>query len=485
MRIDPNHLGPLSPEAATPGAPGDLFPGASRYLSKRQLARAARTRDLVAERVGTLLEPGETVLYLAPAHQLPGLWDSLGFGVYAYAYHTVALVLTDRRILEVLLDYSGKRLSTRTRSFPWGEAKTVTFGWRGLAVTSHAGKTHRWKVPVRGDRKVLGLLVSKVRERLLGVPSLSTAPWPAWHCPACAASLAPKARACDACGTAFKSKTLATWLALAFPGAGLYYAGHPVLGTTDLLGELILFTVVVAAVADAASWVDMLPVFMMGLFFFVMTKSESIHLSRVLVDRTKPATEEEAGRWRRLAVGGAVASLAALLVLPAARGRTANPIDHDLVFADPDQEWLGSFDRSEWRRFADEPLARSEWVNDEDGAISVLAEPLRSDQSFDDFAREIDAERRAEGQPPAERMRLGELDAVRVHKRFTADDGVAAISLRYYVFDPDGHDAHLVFWNVYADGYEASEDLLESLIATASFGPPQAMPAAGTVATAR
>lgn len=50
------------------------------------------------------------------------------------------------------------------------------------------------------------------------------------------------------------------------------------------------------------------------------------------------------------------------------------------------------------------------------------------------------------------------------------------MSLRYYVIDADGRDAHLVFWNVQADGYEEAEALLEALIATGTFGPPRAEP---------
>ncbi len=481
MQIDPHRLGPLAPEDAVSTGPEDLFRGASRYLSKRQIAAAARLRDMVAERVGALLEPGEAVLYLARGHQIPTIWDQLGFGYLAYAYHTVALVVTDRRILELLLEYNGKRLSTRTRSFTWGEAKSITVGWRGLVVKSHAGRTHRWRLAVRGDRKALALLAQRITERLLGVPTLSTAPWPAWHCPECQAAVDPKARGCEACGTAFRSKAAATWLALAFPGAGLYYAGHPVLGTMDLLGELFLFGLVVNTAAEAATWADMTGALGLGAFFFLLTKSESVHLARVLVHRTKPVGEAAAASWRRFAIGGSVASLAAILALPAARGLAANPIDHDLVFEQAG--WEGRFDRTTWHRLGDEPLARSEWVSDEDWSVNVLAEPLPRGRSFDAFAAEIEAERQAEGQPPLERVRLGDLDALRVHVRFTTSDGVEAISLRYYVHDAEGRDAHLVFWNVQADGYEEAEALLESLIATGSFGPPRAEPLGVRTAT--
>lgn len=483
IRIDPHHLGPLTADAVTPGGPEDLFPGAGTYLSARQQAKARALRDLVGDRVEALLEPGETVLYLARAHQIPSLFDQIGFGAYVYAYHTVALVLTDRRVLEVLLEHGGKKLSTRTRSFPWGEAKSVTIGWRGLVVTSHAGKKHRWKVPVRGDRKALALLLPRITERLLGVPALSTAPWPAWHCPACRAVVEPGSGGCDACGAAFKSKRAATWLALAFPGGGLYYAGHPVLGTMDLLGELFAFFVVAMMAIEATSGVDMAAAIGLGLFLFVATKIESIHLSRVLVHRTKPLTESAAGGWRRLAVGGALASLLAVAALPALRGAAANPIDHDLVFADA--AWKGHFDRTTWHRLADEPLGRSEWVHEEGWSLNVLAEPLERGQSFDDFASGIDAERRAEGEAPVERVRLGRLDGLRVHRPFTTDDGVEAISLRYYVHDAEGRDLHLVFWNVQRDGYEEAEKVLEAFIATGSFGQPQATPPIGDVAAAR
>lgn len=480
IQVDPHALGPLTPEDAVATGPEGLFRGAERYLSARQIARATALRELVAARVEALLEPGERVLYLARGHQVPPLWDQLGFGALAYAYHTVALVVTDRRLLEVMLGYSGKRLGTRTRSFAWGQVASVTIGWRGLVVTSQAGKRHRFKVPLRGDRKVLGLLLPRITERLLGVPSLARA-CPAWHCPECAAEIETGARRCEGCGTAFRSKAVATWLALALPGGGLYYAGHPVLGTLDLLGELVLFGVVVMAAAEAASPAEMIGVYGLAAVFFVLTKSESIHLSRILVHRTRPVTEAAAGGWRRLAAVGAVVSVAAVLALPAVRGLAANPIDHDLVFADP--AWEGRFERALWHRFEDEPLARSEWVNAEDWSINVLAEPMARGQRVDEFVRDV-AARRGDGQPPVTRLRLGALDAIRLHEPFLTDDGVRAISLRYYVLDHEGRDAHLVFWNVRADAQEEAEALLERLIATGSFGPPRAEPV-GTMASAR
>lgn len=475
MQIDPHRLGPLAAEDASPAGPDELFSGARRYLSRRQMARTAALRDLVAPRVDALLEPGEQVLYLARAHQIPPVLDQLGFGYLVYAYHTVALVLTDRRILELMLDYNGKRLSTRTRSFAWGEVTSVRVGWRGLVVKSRAGRTHRWKLPVRGDRKVLALLAPRITERLLGVPAASVTAWPTWHCPECRAPIDAKARGCDGCGTTFRSRAMATWLSLAFPGAGLYYAGHPVLGTLDLLGELFLFALVANDVTLAPTPAETVSALWLGVVFFVLTKSESIHLARVLVHRTKPVGEAAATSWRRFGIAGAVASLAAILALPAAQGLATNPIDHDLVFAH--DGWQGRFERATWRHFAEEPLARSEWVSEEDWTVTVLAEPLARGESFETFARNLDAERRAEGQPPLEPVRLGRLDALQAHTRFTTEDGVEAVSLRYFVLDREGRDAHLVFWNVAADGYEEAERLLEALIATGDFGPPRAQPA--------
>lgn len=470
MIVKPHHFGPLGPEDGGPTAPGEVFPGADRYLSAKERKRSTALRDLVAERVTSLLEPGEAVLYIAPGYQVPPTLDGLGFGAYVIEYHRVALVFTERRLLELLLEFKGKRLSTRARSFAWGEVQSIKAGWRKLAVTTRDGKRHRFGVPGRGDRKVLGLLVPRLSERVLGVPAASPTAagrTPVWHCPTCGKGLAPKPRRCEACGTAFRSPAVATWLALAFPGGGLYYAGHRGLGTVDLIGELVLFGIVAINIASMATWSEVMGYAGFALFLLVATKVESVHLARVLTARTKPIPAGGEGGWRKLAAAGAVASLAAILAVPAVQGVAAGRVDHDLAFAVEADGWTGSFDRDAWEFMGEEPHARSEWYHEDGSVVVVVAYELAPFQTFGDVERDFRESVRGEAQPEPERLDVNGLEGLRMVQRRRDDSGSEFASLRYVVFDRDGRDWHYVVWNMEVGEEVKARPRMDALVAKA------------------
>ena len=471
MNVNPHLFGPLSPEDAGQGETGGLFPGAERYLSARQRARGEALQALVAEAAGRLLEPGERVLYVAGGVQAPPTLDALGLGALANAYHFVGLVFTDRRLLEFLLDYKGKRLSTRTRSFPWSEVGRLKMGWLRLTLKPKAGKAHRWNISQGGDRKVLKRLVPKLAERALGVASPAAAALPTWHCPACARAVERKAPRCDACGTAFRSARTATWLALAFPGAGLFYAGHRWLGVFDLVGELIFYGVVAVNVAVATTRDDLVAAAGLAAFLLVGTKLESVHLARVLVARTKPTTPEAERGWRRLGLAGAAASVAAVLLLPAVHGGAANAIDHDLAFEATG--WAGSFDREKWKYYGEDADARSEWAHDDGSVLAVMAFPLEPFGSFDAFRRDFEREIRSGGEGSVSPTAAGGFEGFRARQRRTAGDGTDLVALAYGLYDREGRDVHLVVWVVPAANAEPSARRLDALVAGASWVAPQ------------
>jgi hypothetical protein len=80
---------------------------------------------MVLPLVGRLLRSDEHVLYVAHAMQVPPALHMLALGAMALTYHQVVVVLTDSRLIEVMLDARGRQAGTRVRSFPWS-------GVRGL-----------------------------------------------------------------------------------------------------------------------------------------------------------------------------------------------------------------------------------------------------------------------------------------------------------------------------------------------------------------
>src|SRR5215813_3039139 len=110
-KIEPEFLGPLGDrplvETAGKSSPDDLFPGASKFLSARVQRKRREQWNAVRPMVKRLLQPGEHILHVTYAQQVPGLVDHVGLGHFVYAYHQVMLVITDQRIIEALLNYRG------------------------------------------------------------------------------------------------------------------------------------------------------------------------------------------------------------------------------------------------------------------------------------------------------------------------------------------------------------------------------------------
>src|SRR5713101_8261231 len=100
-RIEPEFLGPLGDrplvELAGRSSPDDLFPGASKFLSNRQQRKRREQWNAVRPMVRRLLQSDEHVMHVVYAQQVPPFMHTIGLGHFAYAYHQVLLVITDRR----------------------------------------------------------------------------------------------------------------------------------------------------------------------------------------------------------------------------------------------------------------------------------------------------------------------------------------------------------------------------------------------------
>ncbi len=471
-RIDPHLLGPLGGQPAFQTGPVELFPGEAQFLSAKDRKVRLGLRESVSELVSRVLREGERVLYLAQGAQVPPLLHQVGLGAYVYKFHQVALVFTDRRLVEVLLDFGGKAASTRIRAFAWDRVRDVGIGFGGLALTTleDRPRKHRWKLPVGGDKKLLKLLVPRIRERLLGTVTApqQTAPQavPTWHCPTCGAALDSHPERCAACGSLFRSPKRAAWLAVAIPGGGLFYAGHPVLGTLDLVGEIIVYgalAFVLASTTSTAIGLLTAPGAVELLLAAVFTKVESAHLAHVLTGRTKPDTEAGRQLWRKWTIGGGVLSLVALLGLAGVQGRLVNAVDRDLRFAAAG--WTGTWTPSEWKFFEDDGKTRSEWRHEDGSVLGVKGYPLDLTESFADVRRAFDKELAGGGHQPAEPITLGSFEGFRAVFNLVQSDDTPIAGIRYVIYDREGGDVHMIFWNVPPEAVPLAEARLRILLA--------------------
>ncbi len=471
-KIEPEYLGPLADrplaETARSGGPADLFPGASAFLS----ARHQRQRQVQWKAAGPLLErllrPEEHILYVTHAMEVPPALHTIALGYLALPYHQVVLVITETRLIEVLLNVRGKTAGTRVRSYPWASVRDLKLGFGKLSLVPAQGRKQSWRVPVKGDKKLLDLLLPRLKPRLLQEGEAKALKVPLWHCPQCGATVPERPRSCDGCRTTFRSSRLAAMLSLAFPGAGLLYAGHPFLAAADFFGEVVLYAVFLLMLLQAAPG-GIAVALGFGAFLFLLTKLESVHLSQILVARSKPDTQARQSGYSRLAlIGGLVSVLLVGGVLPLA-GSARPVLDRDLDVDGQDSPWRGSRKTGEWEIFADDDTARSQWWHASGHRVTLFAYP----QGMLEDARQFRNEFRQGLGLQGMKVMKDDADVPAPFKGFrfvgvvTNKSGAPVTVIHYFVEDEENRDLHHALAAAVQEEGDQAEQLVRDLLSHA------------------
>jgi hypothetical protein len=441
-RLEPEFLGSLQEAGLDATGPHDLFPGEGDYLGKGALKKRTALWSKVAPHVEPMLQENERVLYMAPAVGKVGILQYLGMGWLAFAYNQVALVFTDVRLIEVQLDFHGRKPEERIRSFPWSGATSFRYRLGSLTLAPPQGKKATWSLRIRGDKKVLKQLAPRIGERLLTSGTAAGGPLPVQHCSSCHAALPGKVGQCPACGALFRSGKLAAALSLAFPGAGLLYAGHPVLAFFDFLGEGLVFLFVALALASETTLSGVAVLVLLGMFLMILTKLESLHIGHILVARTRTETPQRRDRFRKIALGGGLISVLALVAALAVTGRFAPMIERDLDFAALSPEWSGTRSSLEWEQFIDDPALRSQWFHEEGWTVSVFTYDV-SDSSLEAFRDEFIKEAGFQGEVVTMDSDVPEpYLGFRAIQELSDQDQEHYSFINYFVYDDEGADIH-------------------------------------------
>jgi hypothetical protein len=483
-KIEPEHLGPLADrplvEKAKSGSPSDLFPGASAFLSPRLQRGRLEQWKAAMPLAGRLLRQDEHVLYVAHAMEVPPVLTCLALGYMAMTYHQVVLVFTESRLIEVLLGVRGKKAETRVRSYPWASVRDLKLGFGKLTLAPVEGRKQAWRVPLRGDKKLLDLLLPRLKTRLQQEGAAGAQKVPLWHCPQCVAAVPASPKSCDACRTEFRSSRLATALSLAFPGAGLLYAGHPFLAAADFLGEVFLYGVFLLMLLQSEPG-GVGVVVGVGALLFFLTKLESVHLSQILVSRSKPETAARRSGYGRLAtIGGLASALLVVGVLPLA-GSARPVVDRDLDLGGTDASWRGSRKTAEWEIFADDATARSQWWHASGHRVTLFAYPQGMLEEPGEFRSEFRQALGAQGLTVVKDD--GDIPSPFQGFRFVGvgknKTGVPVSIIHYFVVDAENHDLHHVLAAVPQDEGEDAERVVRDFLAHAHWigtTPPERSP---------
>jgi hypothetical protein len=456
LSCNPAALGPLDDDLAPVTGPVKVFEGEEKYLSARKLDARAKLCEEVRPILGLVLDQEETVLHILPALHYPRFLELFGFGMWWTFFFRATLILTDRRVIEVLMR-DGRRAGTRVCSYSWGQASDLKSSMATLKLKPAQGRTQKWKIIERGDRKLLKLLVPNVQQ-LLPDDIHAPRPVPLWHCPECGAAAPEHPTQCSHCETRFKTRGLAAALALAFPGAGLFYAGHPILATLDLFGEMLAYLFVAILFLVASGPGDMAAAVIVGLLVLFFTKLESAHMASVLVHRTKADRENK--KWRRTAIVGAVVSLVLIALPPMLSGSFGDKLDRDLDLSANALGWNGGHDPEQWQ-FGIEANQRSEWIRDDGQAMFVWSWTMDAGETYESLSAAFNTGDKGN---PVEPFVIGDLDGFRVAQSNVDDEGDAYFWVRWVLFDRQFDDVHVVGAAVYPDRIESVEaDVAELL----------------------
>lgn len=463
VSCNPAALGPLDDDLTPVTEPVKVFEGEEKYLSARKLDARAKLCEEVGPLLARILDEEETVLLVLPALHYPRFLDFFGFGVWWTLFFRATLILTDRRVIEVLMR-DGRRIGTRVCSYSWGQVSDLKMSMGALKLKPAKGRTQKWKIIESGDRKLLKLLVPKI-EQLLPGDIHAPRPVPLWHCPECGAAAPEHPTQCSQCETKFKTRRLAAALALAFPGAGLFYAGHPILATLDFLGEMLMYILVAFLFLVASGPAEVVAAAIVGLVILFFTKLESAHMASVLVHRTK--VEKKNKKWRRAAIVGAVVSLIFLALPPMLSGSLGNKLDRDLDLSANALGWSGGHDPEQWQ-FGIEPNQRSEWIRDDGQALFVWSWTMGADETYESLAAALNTG----GQEiPIDSIAVAGLDGFRVQQSEFNDEGDTYVWVRWVLFDRQFDDVHVVGAVVDPDGIESFEAELDRLLQNTAWIP--------------
>lgn len=231
-----------------------------RRRSKKKFKLLRRIDDKLRE----VLDEGEEVRFLTRG-TIFTFWESYFLGWLLYYFNKRAVVLTDRRILLLQIQWRSTPgvLASQIRYRGIEKVKAGFLG--GTRVKLGDGKTVRFSGMPRSDGKFLERLVNGLTRAGFGDGAETVGKDEL--CPHCYAAVSLGDPDCWSCGGTFKSPRTAGLRSLLLPGLGDFYMGHRKLATTELLFTLLIWVLVF--LPDPENPVSLAGALVVGAFLFV------------------------------------------------------------------------------------------------------------------------------------------------------------------------------------------------------------------------
>ncbi len=209
-----------------------------RGVYKKRIEKRQREFIVKLSFLKPFLEGDEKILLVTTGHSPPTIFEKMGLGwLFVYLKRSL-LVFTTRRIFHVPTTPI-YRYRTSIAQIRYDGCQSITMKGRSLMVAYSDMKVTDTFFGLAGREK------KKIRQILKTLPALGeqkTSSGRVHLCPRCAAPLSVSRPICQHCQLKFKSKTMATLLALFLPGGGYFYVRQPFLGimAAVLEGQLLV-----------------------------------------------------------------------------------------------------------------------------------------------------------------------------------------------------------------------------------------------------
>jgi len=277
-----------------------LYTDAKGREKNKLRKRVEEAFDDFGEILRRVLEPNETIFYVARAQAMPGAFAQFfGGGWHTYSLPGALLFFTQRRIiaLRVRKRRGGWIWDRGIRTLRWGDlasVKSAGFLTRYLTLTFRAGgKQTYWRFS-SGNLKKTKMLIDVLLPN--GSGEMTQAAAMVSLCPTCFAILSAGKYECQACGLRFKDENTLVRRGILIPGGATFYVGAPVLGVLRAVTESILLVfgglMLLAVLVTASEYKDPVGGAFGGLLvlgLLALDKSAAIIISRQQIRDFLPA----------------------------------------------------------------------------------------------------------------------------------------------------------------------------------------------------
>ena len=234
------------------------------------------------------LQEDEKILLMTTGCSPTSIFEQFLTGAIFIYLKRSLLLFTNKRIFHIPTkqDYSYRNSVARIL---YPDCNSVQTKGRNLVIEYKNGDKEKFLLIARNEKRKIKVLLPTI--------SLDGAPSPIQKrvhlCPACTKELEEERYICVNCNLKFKDKETAKKIAIIYPGGGYFYTGHPFLGISDAIVEIMFIIGVITSLFDAINVVEGSGYFL--LFYAMMLafeKTITVYHSNHFVEEYIPVEKE-------------------------------------------------------------------------------------------------------------------------------------------------------------------------------------------------